>query len=65
VQEWRSQFQKLDSVDLRYDHQVIVNPDSAREITKPSLARAASENGAPASSKAEHKKTSAKAKKHT
>lgn len=27
VQEWRQQFQKLDSVDLRYDGQVIVNPD--------------------------------------
>ncbi len=29
VQEWRAQFQKLESVDLRYEHQVIVNPDSA------------------------------------
>jgi cell division protein FtsQ len=28
VQEWRSQFARLDSVDLRYDGQVIVNPDS-------------------------------------
>ena len=28
VQEWRTQFKKLESVDLRYDHQVIVNPDS-------------------------------------
>jgi cell division protein FtsQ len=28
VQEWRAQFHKLESVDLRYDHQVIVNPDS-------------------------------------
>ena len=27
VQEWRTQFQKLQSVDLRYEHQVIVNPD--------------------------------------
>jgi cell division protein FtsQ len=27
VQEWRQQFQRLDSVDLRYDRQVIVNPD--------------------------------------
>jgi cell division protein FtsQ len=27
VQEWRTQFQKLHSVDLRYEHQVIVNPD--------------------------------------
>ena len=31
VQEWRTQFQKLESVDLRYDHQVIVNPDSPRQ----------------------------------
>jgi len=29
VQEWRSQFSRLDSVDLRYQGQVIVNPDSA------------------------------------
>jgi len=27
VQEWRTQFQPLKSVDLRYQHQVIVNPD--------------------------------------
>lgn len=27
VQEWRQQFQKLRSVDLRYERQVIVNPD--------------------------------------
>lgn len=31
VQEWRAQFLKLTSVDLRYEHQVIVNPDSAEE----------------------------------
>lgn len=29
VQEWRQQFQKLESVDLRYDRQIIVNPDRA------------------------------------
>jgi cell division protein FtsQ len=29
VQEWRQQFQKLESVNLRYDNQVIVNPDMA------------------------------------
>jgi cell division protein FtsQ len=28
VQEWRQQVQRLASVDLRYDRQVIVNPDS-------------------------------------
>jgi hypothetical protein len=27
VQEWRQQFQQLESVNLRYDNQVIVNPD--------------------------------------
>ncbi len=34
VQEWRSQFNRLDSVDLRYDGQVIVNPDSAAARAK-------------------------------
>jgi len=27
AQEWRQQFNKLDSVDLRYDRQIIVNPE--------------------------------------
>jgi len=27
VQEWRTQFDKLESVDLRYDRQIVVNPD--------------------------------------
>jgi len=27
VQEWQQQFAKLESVDLRYDRQIIVNPD--------------------------------------
>jgi cell division protein FtsQ len=27
VGEWRQQFEKLESVDLRYDRQIIVNPD--------------------------------------
>jgi cell division protein FtsQ len=35
VQEWRTQFQKLESVDLRYQHQVIVNPDSTNAGAKP------------------------------
>src|ERR1700685_1012068 len=30
VKEWRQQFQKLESVDLRYDNQIIVNPDMQR-----------------------------------
>jgi cell division protein FtsQ len=28
VQGWRQQFEKLESVDLRYEHQIIVNPDA-------------------------------------
>ena len=27
IQGWRQQFQKVESVDLRYDNQIIVNPD--------------------------------------
>ncbi len=30
AREWRAQFNKLESVDLRYDRQVIVNPDSGK-----------------------------------
>lgn len=33
VQEWRTQFQKLRSVDLRYDRQVIVNPDEEKSAS--------------------------------
>ena len=68
VQEWRAQFQKLESVDLRYDHQVIVNPDIASSLAKSSGANAAAADTAPESSAAEHKepkKTAAvKKKKH-
>jgi cell division protein FtsQ len=35
VAEWRQQFQKLDSVDLRYDRQIIVNPDASLMAQKP------------------------------
>src|SRR5579862_170021 len=45
VQEWRQQFQKLESVNLRYDNQVIVNPEmegKARQAAlSASVARAA------------------------
>jgi cell division protein FtsQ len=34
VQEWRQQFQKLESVNLRYDNQVIVNPDMVKPNPK-------------------------------
>src|SRR6516164_4802326 len=34
VREWRTQFPRLDSVDLRFDGQVIVNPDSSAQNAK-------------------------------
>lgn len=45
IREWRQQFDKLESVDLRYDRQIIVNPDLGG-ATKPaplsaSIAKAA------------------------
>jgi cell division protein FtsQ len=43
AQGWRQQFQKLESVDLRYDNQIIVNPDMAKPAaSKLSAAKAAS-----------------------
>jgi cell division protein FtsQ len=41
VEEWRTQFQHLESVDLRYANQVIVNPDSAAAQAKMEAANAA------------------------
>ena len=49
VQEWRQQFEKLESVDLRYDRQIIVNPDlrgaPRPEALSPSAAKAAMNAG--------------------
>src|SRR5580700_1790005 len=49
AQEWRQQFQKLESVDLRYDNQIIVNPDIERAAKQtplnPSMAKAAAAAG--------------------
>jgi cell division protein FtsQ len=36
IQEWRTQFARIDSVDLRYDGQVIMNPDTAAARAKQS-----------------------------
>jgi len=41
VQSWRQQFDKLESVDLRYDHQIIVNPDQEGVPKTPVLTPAA------------------------
>jgi cell division protein FtsQ len=40
VQEWRQQFDKLESVDLRYDRQIVVNPDLRGAVKQPPLAPA-------------------------
>src|SRR5580704_12670196 len=46
AQGWRHQFQKLESVDLRYDNQIIVNPEMQRSVKagpalSPAVAKAA------------------------
>jgi cell division protein FtsQ len=41
VLQWRQQFDKLESVDLRYDGQIIVNPDLAGMTRLPALTPAA------------------------
>ena len=41
LREWRQQFQKLESVDLRYDRQIIVNPDLGPGTKQPPIPAAA------------------------
>jgi cell division protein FtsQ len=41
VQQWRQQFDRLESVDLRYDGQIIVNPDLEGMARQPALTPAA------------------------
>lgn len=48
VQEWRQQFQKLESVNLRYDNQVIVNPDLEGKPKQAALTLAAARAAAAA-----------------
>jgi hypothetical protein len=50
AQGWRQQFQKLESVDLRYDNQIIVNPEIQRSAKAapaltPAVARTAAAAG--------------------
>jgi len=40
AQSWRQQFQKLESVDLRYDNQIIVNPDTEKTAKQMPLSAA-------------------------
>jgi cell division protein FtsQ len=39
LREWRQQFDKLESVDLRYDRQIIVNPDLQGTVQQPPLSK--------------------------
>jgi cell division protein FtsQ len=48
VQEWRQQFQKLESVNLRYDNQVIVNPDIEGKPKQAALSASAARSAAAA-----------------
>jgi len=48
AQEWRQQFQKLESVNLRYDNQVIVNPDMQGMSKPPALTAAVAKAAAAA-----------------
>jgi cell division protein FtsQ len=41
VQQWRQQFQKLESVNLRYDNQVIVNPEMEGKTRQAGLSASA------------------------
>lgn len=60
LREWRQQFAKLDSVDLRYENQIVVNPD-LRGIASPAPASPAAEK--PAALIAKEGTTKAQAKK--
>jgi len=48
VKEWRQQFQKLESVNLRYDNQVIVNPDMEGKPKQAALSASAAKAAAAA-----------------
>ncbi|HXY13449.1 MAG TPA: FtsQ-type POTRA domain-containing protein [Terriglobales bacterium] len=65
VQEWRRQFARLDSVDLRYEHQIVVNPDlqgTARQSAmSPAAVRAAMAAGVKPAALIEHDVTKSSA----
>src|SRR5271165_2038515 len=48
AQGWRQQFQKLESVDLRYDNQIIVNPEMQRAAKAAALSPAVAKEAAAA-----------------
>ena len=52
VKEWRQQFGRVDSVDLRYDRQIIVNPDSEGVVKQATISTSAAKEAIAASVKA-------------
>jgi cell division protein FtsQ len=60
--EWRTQYLKLESVDLRFDRQVIVNPDARSSAPAPAASASAA---APQASKAKPKAHGKRAAKPT
>ena len=65
VQEWRSQFARLDSVDLRFQGQVIVNPDSsALHAKQTEAASEVASDGTPASNPPTKSTEPKKTRKH-
>ena len=68
IGEWRQQFQNLQSVDLRYDGQIIVNPDKpeqAADHAKPSAVSTQHSAPKPSVKPANWKQSKAHAKKKT
>jgi cell division protein FtsQ len=66
ISEWRQQFQNVQSVDLRYEGQVIVNPDKPAAPDKP-LPRANADNTVPKKAvlRTVSHRVTPKAKKHS
>ncbi|HUI85258.1 MAG TPA: FtsQ-type POTRA domain-containing protein [Candidatus Binatia bacterium] len=63
VQEWRTQFQRLESVNLRFDHQVIVNPEPPGD--EQAAGSHAAAGAAPEPRPAAHSRPVRRTKKHT
>ena len=51
IKEWRQQFGRVDSVDLRYDRQIVVNPDSERVVKQATISTSAAKEAIAASVK--------------
>ncbi len=65
VEEWRTQFHKLESVDLRYAHQVIINPDTTNLAAQQNGMTPPNAGAAASPPEPKQPKTASKRKKHT